>query len=154
LTVKSSSKITSIWVTKLTWMAIGERIIFAMRSRCHCAIWNLHKILLKVGIEISLLLIKSPSCSLVKHSNRCTLELTDTLCNCDGGLRTIGGCAHSVAITPSLRVEKSFWKSEDFIWCLVSRELLIFQKMNRRWRDRCSCVRFKYVCCYSRCMMM
>ena len=26
------------------------------------------------------------------------LEITDTLCTCHGGLRTIGGCAHAIAI--------------------------------------------------------
>ena len=26
------------------------------------------------------------------------LEITDTLCSCHGGLRTIGGCAHAIAI--------------------------------------------------------
>ena len=25
------------------------------------------------------------------------MSLSDTMCNCDGGLRTIGGCAHSTA---------------------------------------------------------
>ena len=35
------------------------------------------------------------------------LCLTDTLCNCDGGKRVIGGCAHSVAILPHLFEHKS-----------------------------------------------
>ena len=35
------------------------------------------------------------------------LCLTDTLCNCDGGKRFIGGCAHSVAILRHLFEQKS-----------------------------------------------
>ena len=35
------------------------------------------------------------------------LRLTDTLCNCDGGQRVIGGCAHSVAILRHLFEQKS-----------------------------------------------
>lgn len=36
-----------------------------------------------------------------------SLRLTDTLCNCDGGRRVIGGCAHSVAILRYLFEQKT-----------------------------------------------
>ena len=35
------------------------------------------------------------------------LLLTDTLCNCDGGQRVIGGCAHSVAVLRFLFEQKT-----------------------------------------------
>ena len=35
------------------------------------------------------------------------LKLADTLCNCDGGRRVIGGCAHSIAVLRFLHEKKS-----------------------------------------------
>ena len=51
-------------------------------------------------------------------------ELTDTLCSCDGGLRTVGGCAHSIAV---LRyVHETQQQIEE---PLPSRSLRIYNEM-------------------------
>ena len=88
----------------------------------HAQIGRNKRLVKATGLKSRFRSQKQRTVHLLYTKKRGLFQLTDTLCNCDGGKRVIGGCAHSIAVLRFVDEQKT--GTEKLILTQSEQELM------------------------------